>query len=357
MMVPHRNVLRLWRLGARHSVFAVWLALMSVQPLFAAGTTAGTTITNQAGVTYTVGTSNLNTSSNLESFVVDHRVDLTVAESSGGYTIVSAGTMQRVQTFTVTNSGNATPDFALTPTQQVGGFDPFTGTDPETFNASAPLVFVESGATPSYQAAQDTATFIDELAADASATVYVVANIPAGQVNGDVAAIALKATAHDAGGPPGLGPITAETVGANTPGIDVVFADGAGDLDAAGSGSHSDTDAYRVVNVAVNVIKSAAVLDPNGGTKPVTNAVITYAISVTVTGSGTAQGVIITDPIPANTSYNAGTLALNASTLSDVADADAGDVGDTTASTVTVDLGDLTSASPIQTITFDVIIN
>ncbi len=357
MMLWNSNPSRSWRLGVRNSVFAVWLVFTSVQPLFAAGTTAGTTISNQADVTYTVGTSNLNTSSNLESFVVDHRVDLTVAETGGGYTIASAGATQQVQTFTVTNSGNATQDFALAPTQQVGGFDPFTGTDPETFNTSAPLVFVESGTTPGYQAAEDIATFIDELAADVSATVYIVADIPAGQVNGDIAAIALTATAHDAGGPPGLGPITTATAGANTPGIDVVFADGAGDLDGPRSGSHSDTDAYRVVNVAVNVTKSATVLDPGGGTEPVTDAVITYTVSVTVTGSGTAQGVLITDPIPANTSYNAGTLALNASTLSDVADADAGDVGDTTASTVTVDLGDLTSASPIQTITFDVIIN
>ena len=100
-MLPKHNPSRSWRLGARRSVFAMLLVLASVQPLFAAGTTAGTTITNQAGVTYTVGTSNLNASSNVESFVVDHRVDLTVAETSGGYTIVPAGAAQRVQTFTV----------------------------------------------------------------------------------------------------------------------------------------------------------------------------------------------------------------------------------------------------------------
>lgn len=356
MMRWHVNPSRSWRRAAAHGIFALWLLLTPMQGLFAAGTSAGTTITNQAGVTYTVGASNLNTSSNVESFVVDHRVDLTVAEASGGYTIAAAGATQQVQTFTVTNSGNASQDFALSPTQQVGGFDPFTGTDPETFNTSAPLIFVESGATPGYQAAEDTTAFIDELAADASATVYVVADIPAAQVNSDVAAIALTATAHDAGAA-GLGALTTETAGANTPGVDVVFADGVGDLDAARSGSHSDTDAYRVVNVAVSVTKSAAVLDPDGGTEPVTNAVITYTVNVTVSGSGTAQGIVITDPIPANTSYNAGTLTLNAGALSDVADADAGDVDDTTAGTVTVDLGDLTSASPVQTITFDVTIN
>ena len=62
-------------------------------------------------------------------------------------------------------------------------------------------------------------------------------------------------------------------------------------------------------------------------------------------------------PIPANTSYTANSLILNGTPLSDGADGDAGDVGGTTPNTVTVDLGDMTSASPLQTIRFDVTIN
>ena len=96
--------------------------------------------------------------------------------------------------------------------------------------------------------------------------------------------------------------------------------------------------------------------DPLGGNQPVTGATMTYSIDVSVAG-GTTNSVVITDPIPANTTYTTGTLTLNAGTLTDVADADAGDVGDTTANTVTVNLGNLTPASPVQTITFDVIIN
>ncbi len=65
----------------------------------------------------------------------------------------------------------------------------------------------------------------------------------------------------------------------------------------------------------------------------------------------------MTDVLPANTSYTGSTLTLNAATLTDIADGDAGDVGDTTVNTVTVDLGDLTAAMPAQTITFEVTIN
>jgi hypothetical protein len=68
-------------------------------------------------------------------------------------------------------------------------------------------------------------------------------------------------------------------------------------------------------------------------------------------------GVVISDPVPVNTTPVAGTLRLNNSLLTDAADADAGDVNATTAGTVTVRLGDLNSASPVQTITFEVKIN
>ena len=97
--------------------------------------------------------------------------------------------------------------------------------------------------------------------------------------------------------------------------------------------------------------------DSSGGNQPVTGATLTYTIDATVSGSGTATGVVITDLLPANTTYTAGTLSLNAASLTDAPDADAGDVGGTAPNTVTINLGDLTAASPVQTITFEVIIN
>ena len=107
----------------------------------------------------------------------------------------------------------------------------------------------------------------------------------------------------------------------------------------------------------MNLVKSVVISDPFGGNQPVTGATLTYSIDVTVTGPGTATSVVITDPLPANTTYTAGTLTLNAAALTDVVDADAGDVSGTTPNTVTVNLGDLTPASPVQTITFETIIN
>ena len=121
---------------------------------------------------------------------------------------------------------------------------------------------------------------------------------------------------------------------------------------------NSNIDAITVVSsTTVNTVKTVVVLDQYGGNQPITGATLRYTLAVTATGNGPAFGVVVTDAIPATTMYTPGTLRLNGVSLSDVLDADAGDVGGTTAGTVTVRLGDLTSASPVQTITFDVKIN
>jgi hypothetical protein len=69
------------------------------------------------------------------------------------------------------------------------------------------------------------------------------------------------------------------------------------------------------------------------------------------------MNVVMKDALPANTTYIPGTLKLNGVTLTDAADADAGDVGGTTPGAVTVKLPDITNASPAQVIMFDVKIN
>ena len=117
------------------------------------------------------------------------------------------------------------------------------------------------------------------------------------------------------------------------------------------------TGQFAVSDVTLTVAKSALVFDPFGASDPVVGATIRYPLDVSLAGAGTALGVDLTDPVPANTTYTPGTLVLNGSGLTDVGGDDAGDFGVTTPGEVTVSLGDLTSASPVQTITFDVTID
>ncbi len=74
-------------------------------------------------------------------------------------------------------------------------------------------------------------------------------------------------------------------------------------------------------------------------------------------GTGTALGSVFSDDIPANTTYVAGSLVLNSTSLSDNADGDAGEITATPAPQVRINLGDLTQATGPQTIGFAVTIN
>lgn len=331
-------------------VALVALAMIMARTTHAAGTLAGVTIANQATATYDAGGIPQLPITATTSFVVDRKINLIVTTANVVYVGVNSGSAAQVLTFTVTNVGNAPQDYSLA---AANAADPFGGAD--NFDATNVQVFVETNGTAGYQAGADTATFIDELVSDATATVYIVADIPAGQAADDIAAHALLAATHDAGGA-GLGALTSATAGANSLlGVETVFADAAGSADGVRDGVHSAASAYRVVGAAVTLLKSAVVTSVGG--QPVTGATIRYTIAVTVSGSGTAVDVVISDPVPANTTYTGGTLRLNTSLLTDAADADAGDVNGTTAGTVTMRLGDLNSASPAQTITFEVTIN
>src|SRR3989475_6551231 len=59
---------------------------------------------------------------------------------------------------------------------------------------------------------------------------------------------------------------------------------------------------------AVNLVATKAAADDNGGS-PRPSETLTYPIIVTNTGTTAAANVVISDPIPANTTYLPGTLA------------------------------------------------
>lgn len=315
-----------------HGFARLLLALLSLgvaDTALAVGTPATTPVENRATVQYDVGATTQpviessptgnNTSGvgNGEdtTFVVDDRVDLEVAEVSGGYTVVAAGGLSEVLTFTVTNSGNATHDFSLTAVDQLGGADPFGGVD--NFDATPVGIFVDVDMNGTYQAGTDTATFIDELGDDDTVTVFVVRNIGAGQANGDVSAVALRAQVAQ-GGTVGQGAdILSDDSGiADNPAtVQIVFGDGAGAGDPANDGAHSDTDAYRVGAAQITVSKTSQVLsDPvNGASNPkaIPGAVVEYTVTVTnaVTASAIATNVEVTDSLA--TEIAAGTVVFS----------------------------------------------
>lgn len=335
------------------------IVLLGSNAAHAAGTTVGATITNTVTVNYQVGGVSQSVINASDTFTVDRKINLTVAEIGSTTTSVSPGQTAAVTAFTVTNTSNDVLDFGLAATQATGGAAPHGGTD--NFNATAPALYRDTNSNGTYEAGTDTAVaYLDELAADASQVVFVVANIPMGQVNGDKATVILTATAREGGGASSQGAAVTETAGANTAAEDTVFADAAGSDDAARSGTHSARDDYTVSAALLTVTKTSRVIsDPlNGATNPklIPGAVVEYCISVANgAGAATATNIAISDPVPANTVFVASSIMINTTVAGGVCSGGAAG-GGFGANTVSGTLTDI-PASTTRGLRFQVTIN
>lgn len=282
----------------------------------AAGTTAGTDVNNTASIGYsTGGVAQAAVNSNIATFKVDEKINLTVAEVGGAATVVAPGGVSQVTVFTVTNNSNAVQDYRLTATQDANGVTgPFGGTD--NFDGTNVRVFVDANDNGLYDPAIDTATFIDELGADLSKKVLVVVDVPAGQPNLSVAGVVLTATAAADGASGTLGANLVQTTGADSPtAVDIVFADGVGSGgDANRDGKHSSRDQYNVSAATLSLTKTSKVIsDPfNNTTNPkrIPGAVVEYCLVASNTGGASATAATITDNLTSVTgvTYSAGTI-------------------------------------------------
>jgi uncharacterized repeat protein (TIGR01451 family) len=288
-------------------------ALWAVQAE-AAGTVAGTNIDNSASVSFSVGgAAAQSVTSNTARFVVDRKVNLTVAEVGGAPTLVSLGGTDQVTTFTVTNLTNAVQDFRLDPDQQNVSI-PLLGTD--NFDVSLMRAFVDSNGNGIYEPTLDTATYIDELAADASVTVFIVANIPS-TPGASTAIVSLNAIAASGGVRNTLGAdlVATSALTADNPlTVDVVFADDTGLLDQPRNGAQRAFDSYRIATAAVTMGKTSRVIsDPinlTANPRAIPGATLEYCLTVNNAGPGTVTGVTITDSVPANTTYQPNSLTV-----------------------------------------------
>ncbi len=268
-------------------------AMMSASSAFAAGTTQGTDIDNNVTVDFNVGGVAQTQETAADSFKVDRKIIFTVAEATPtGTTSVVPGATDQVTTFTVTNTSNDTLDFSLAGTQLGGGTAEHGGTD--NFNVTGLQVFVDSNNNGVYDVGTDTATSIDDLAADDSVEVFIIGDIPIAQVNGDVAGVTLTATALNSNGTA----ITAATdATANTTGVETIFADTGRD------GIEADGDDYTVGAADLTVTKVSRVISDGvsaSNPKAIPGAVVEYCIVVANgAGAATATGVSVADDIGA----------------------------------------------------------
>lgn len=264
----------------------------------AAGTAAGTVITNQVTVDYTVGGINQADVVASTNVTVDRKVDLTVAATTD--TSVTPGATNQAVGFIVTNVSNDTLDFALTAAHASG----------DDFDVGAPFVFYRDntggGTVGQFDGTDVQITHIDALAADASVRVFVVTpTVPGTATNSQISGVTLTATARQNNGSATLGGALTNAA-SNTAGVDTVFADAQGVSDGLRDAAHSATEQFVVVTAAISATKSSRILagvNEFAAGAAIPGARVEFCITVANNGSANATGVVISDVLPATLSF------------------------------------------------------
>lgn len=303
-------------------------------PVMAEGVDAGTLIENTATATYEDGEGERTVDSNTVTLTVDELLDVTVTSLDGGPVAASPG--QAVLTYEVTNQGNGPEAFTLIADPSVAGNDFDTGVDLIAIDTNGNGVY-DDGVDEVLTGPETT----PELAADEAVTIFVVVTVPTGTNDSDASQVELRADAVTGTGAPG------DTfAGAGVNGTDAIV--GTTGASAVANGS------LVIGFTTVDLTKSVSVVDPFGGTSVVPGSTATFTLNAEVVGDGSLDALVIADAIPDDTTYVAGSLALDGNSLTDGADADAGEASD--ASGISVNIGTVTGGDTYA-VTFDVTID
>ena len=325
------------------------MLLAMATKVHAVGVAAGTTVTNTVTVTFNIGAS-AGIALSTDVFQVQEVIDVDVTWQDAANIIVAPSSIQQVQTYLLTNTGNGVESFSLLLNNAPlvsDEFDPLNGNIHLDGNGNG--VFDSAALDPLYIPS------VNDPVLDANGVdtqiIFLVSDIPAGVNIGDTGASQVTASALTTGA-------AGAAVGTSLNGL------GDGGIDAVVGTTQANDFSQGIYQVDttpidVNILKSAQVINDGAGCtvapcSPVTGATIRYALQVNITGVGTVNNLVITDSIPVNTTYVNESMDLNSAALTDSGvDSDAGNFS---ANTVTVNLGNITNAVT-HLITFDVTIN
>lgn len=288
----------------------------------AAGTRAGTVVSNVADVTFTIDGVDGRVRTAPAVITVAEVLQVVAATITPAVT-VPAAPGRAVVAIRVVNTGNGDEAMRLALDAAVppGDFTPSPAT---------PALFLDSDGSGSLGPAD--APYVPGtndplLAPDAATIVFAAFDVPAGTADGAIARVGVTARAAT-----GSGAVGAQFPGAGDGGVDAVAG-----LGGAQASAQAD---LLVSGYAIAVVKTAQVADAAGGTRPESGARIDYEIAVAVSGTGTARALVVTDPIPAATRYVPGTLTLDGAPI-----ADASGFRPTAPARIELPLGDVVSGT------------
>jgi len=327
-------------------LLAFGAALVVGQSAYAIGIASGVSVQNDVTVDYEVGGTAQTQLTDSVSFLVDNKIDLSIAVVDD---TVVPNQADQVLTYTIVNEGNTTQGYRLAVANSTVADD---------FNMNNVTIYVEDGTTPGFQIAEDTLYVAASNAGDLDPNslvpgadtmiVYVVADVPpngggTAPANGTFARYDLLATTTNAG----TATITTDNSAAawNPATVQVVFAEGAAGphaSDAANDGELSATGEYEVTTAALVVTKSQAVLSdgfsPVGFEKAIPGAVVEYTITLDNTsGAIDATTLVVNDDFDdASITYNVNSVDVDITSVGTDTNITDGNSGANTGATVAI---------------------
>jgi uncharacterized repeat protein (TIGR01451 family) len=328
-----------------HILIGVFLGLWA-STAQAAATPAATVISNIATLNYEVGGTPDSITSLPAKFTVDELIDVSLIWQDASSISVNSPDVDKPLTFILTNIGNGPESFSLTRNNSLTGdnFDPSNG--------ASGSIYLENGLQPGFQTSGPNADSIyipgtndPNLTAGGTQTIYVNSNIQSALPTGNTAFLSLTASSRTpgaAGATPGT-----SLAGQGVGGVNALV--GSTRAQAVQNGS------YIVSGLSVTVAKTvASIVDPRAGNNLEPGSVVAYQIVVTVSGSGTAGNLTITDPLPAEFTYFPGSITVGGAARTDAVDADNASFG---SGTVTVNFGSVVAPATLPAIQFRATLN
>ncbi len=314
-------------------LFLLAIIFVCATPLHAASTPAGTVISNQAQLKYSInGIQQTAITSNSADFTVLEVVNVVLVSLDSGAVRVSTPQLNAPLTFSLNNTGNGTQTYDLSRINNITGdqFDP---------SSAATAIFIESGLLAGFQATGPNADTVYtagsnsvSVAAGGSKIVYVVSDIPSALAIGNEGTVELSAKSRILG-------LAGSTPGSTHPNISVIGQTSTV-LAVTGltRGQASAPGSYRIDGVIVKVTKT--IVSPSDANNLIPGTEMIYSLLVKVEGVGTVQNLVVNDPIPAQLSYVAGSMTVDNAPRTDAVDTDNAQFS---SNTVTVKLGDVTA--------------
>lgn len=270
--------------------------LVTGQQALGQDTLAGTTITNQASVSFSVNTiPQGSVLSNPYEFDVDRRVDFLITVDDDTLETISPNQAGLELRFVVENESNDTLDFslvsrALADTEAFGPGGSLTATgqamDLESIEVAQDIIGSGGSEDPVRGANNNS---IDNLGPGERIRVWIFSDAPATLPDNAVPAIELSATALQSDG----SPLSDDSGDADLPGtVQNVFVNGTDTL--------VEADGFSVQAAAIEANKFSTVLsDPFSASNPkaIPGAVVQYTIEVTNNGTATATDIVISDTL------------------------------------------------------------